>query len=951
MRKKRLLIAFLVVALGLSSATPSLLSTKQGTALLLRFLNRKWEGTLSIETLSLNWTQSQTASNITFHNTEGKLIFSSPSLTSTAPLWKILFLSNCGTTHLVSPNCILQDTMLQTAWRPSPSMRTASLSPSLLFAIRSYSGTFLVDHGTLHLQSSHLDPIAFQEIEIKAVLSHFLDLSLHCTTLQQEIPGKIDLIARIEGTSPLITAQGSITSLPVRGIDQLIAQFHPQLNGLWLNLLGATIDLDGSCVYKPSHCEFDLAAKSPQFSAQLSMHSEGGMISLKNPGLIKVTLPPPSFLKFSHLFPALKPLMLQKPVTLLLNIAELSMPPPQKIEDFRAMHVDFTLSTDSPSFWSINEHPITATQISLHGSSPCFSKELMAQVDLNLASAQHALSCQLSTTLDPARILTLTGPVIYKRDQSPPIQCDLEQCQIAFQPFKLMGAANFPLKTQPLFSALFGSSLQCKFKLDPSQSIYLDLRSPSLSFNTVCFLKDQILTSRKADGEWTLTESSYPVLDQILTGKASPFQLKQPATFRFHVTDACIPLNTPKDWRLNIAAQVPLLEMLDTTTQETLSLSQSTVSFSPQEWNLSSTLQMGASSGSIYCTGHLNSPPNTPLSDLEGRFQIKATQFPTRFLDILARIQGNTQSPFSTLFGKTLDTICSIDLNHLTGPVTLSIQSAHTQLSLDGKCESGSLLLHKPFTLKTKITPEISCLLVNKSLQSQDPVLLEISPTGSSIPFYPFDAKNFTIPHAKLLLGKINCRNEGNVSTTLKLLKADNNSKDLMLWFAPIDCSIKSGLIDFERTEILINQAWEIALWGKTNLVKDKVDMVLGLPAATLSRAFGIDKLPADYVLTIPIRGSIQNVEIDSGKASAKIAMLLAWQHKDLVGKNPAGAIFGEVLGQLAQLPDKDVKVPPARHPFPWETSRSPKKEAKPSKKRHFTLKEKPLKQLLKVIR
>lgn len=944
-RRQRLLIAFFIITLGLACATPSLLSTKQGTTLLLRMLNRKWEGTLSVESLSLNWMKPQKASNITFLNAEGKPIFSSPSLTSTAPLWRLLFLSDCGITHLVSPSCVLQETL--TAWHPYPAMRTASLSPFLLFSIGSYSGTFLVDNGTLHLLAPNLDPITFQEIELKAVLSRFIDLSLHCKTIQQEIQGKIDLVARIEGSSPLITAQGSIASLPVRGIDQLVAQFYPDLAGVWVNLIGATIDLKGSCVYKPAHFEFDLAATSPQFSAGLSMHTEGEMISLKNPGLIKVTLPPPSFLKFSNVFPVLKPFMLQKPVTLLLNIAELSMPPPQKIEDFRAMHVDFTLSTDGPSSWLINEHPITATTVSLHGH---FDKQLTTEVDLTLASAQHQLSCQLSTTLNPARILDITGPVTYTRNGSPPVQCHLEQCQIAFQPFKLMGIANVPFDNQPLFSALFGSTLQCKFKLDPSQSIYLDLKSPALSFNTVCFLKDQVLTSRHADGEWTLRESAYPVLDQILTGKSSPFQLKQPATFRFHVSDAYFPLNAPKDWRLNVAAQVPLLEMLDTTTQETLTLSQSTFSFAPQEWNLNSTLQMGTSSGSIYCAGHLNSPPNTPFSDLNGRFQVKATQFPTRFLDILARIQGNTQSPFSTLFGKTLDTTCSIDLNHLTGPVTLSVQSAHTNISLDGKCESGILHLLKPFTAKTKITPEISRLLVNKSIQSQDPVLLEIAPTGATIPFYPFDAKNLTLPHAKLLLGKIHCRNEGNVSTTLKLLKAENNPKDLMLWFAPIDCSIKSGLIDLERTEILINQAWEIALWGKTNLVKDKVDMVLGLPAPTLAKAFGIDKLPADYVLTIPIKGSIKNVEIDSGKASAKIAMLLAWQHKDLAGKNPAGAIFGEVLGQLAQLPDRDIKVPPAKHPFPWETSRPPK-ESRPAKKRHFTLKEKPLKQLLKVMR
>ena len=127
----------------------------------------------------------------------------------------------------------------------------------------------------------------------------------------------------------------------------------------------------------------------------------------------------------------------------------------------------------------------------------------------------------------------------------------------------------------------------------------------------------------------------------------------------------------------------------------------------------------------------------------------------------------------------------------------------------------------------------------------------------------------------------------------------------------------------------------------------------------TLEKAFGIQGLPKGYVLTLPMKGPLNNVKIDSSKATSKIALLLAWQHRglanDALGGGPAGAFAGELLGKLATLPDKNAKVPPAKHPFPWEEGKSRSKKAtsdrSEGKKRYFKGNEKPLKQILKVIR
>ena len=135
------------------------------------------------------------------------------------------------------------------------------------------------------------------------------------------------------------------------------------------------------------------------------------------------------------------------------------------------------------------------------------------------------------------------------------------------------------------------------------------------------------------------------------------------------------------------------------------------------------------------------------------------------------------------------------------------------------------------------------------------------------------------------------------------------------------------------------------------DFVDDKVDMVLGLTPQTLKEAFGIKNLPEHYMLHIPLKGTTSDVKINTAKATAKIAALLAWQQKDIAGEifgGPAGAIVGELLNNLGALPDKNSNSPPAKHPFPWEENKPQTNEKKTGALKGG---EKPLKQLMKILR
>jgi hypothetical protein len=538
--------------------------------------------------------------------------------------------------------------------------------------------------------------------------------------------------------------------------------------------------------------------------------------------------------------------------------------------------------------------------------------------------------------------------------------------------------------------------------------VSIQASTPLLNFKAALVADGKALQLQggQSQASWKLTPESYLLIDRFFSGQRTgnlPFTLQEASPFSLTCSSLYIPLRSPPPATRSLSDRIPMiasdlspfqiavqgksssLSFIDAASQENIQLNNSTFSLSkegsqsPVQFIVSSgvTSQIGSStkseigkSGSLNVSSTidrmLNDQGEFDLATLSGKLSLTLSQFPSKVLDIAARIQGKAQSPFSTLFGDIINAEAAADLNALTGPIALSFNSPHTRFSLEGKLDKGTLLLEQPLHAQALVTAEMSRLFLRELnplsisyIYSQGPVTLEVSPAGFQLPLHPYDPARINVPQARIELGRIHCLNEGNINTALALLKSKQFSKDkeLMLWFTPIDLHVDQGQIDIERTEILVADTFDIAIWGKFNMVNDYVDMLLGLPSPTLQKAFGIKGLPENYVLTIPMKGPADKVQIDTGKATAKVALLLAWQQSTLAGAaagGPAGALVGGLLGKLATLPDKDVKVPPAKHPFPWESGKSASRKSSSfteGKKKHFKGKEKPLKQILKVIR
>ncbi|MBS0620752.1 MAG: hypothetical protein JSS61_04765 [Verrucomicrobia bacterium] len=469
------------------------------------------------------------------------------------------------------------------------------------------------------------------------------------------------------------------------------------------------------------------------------------------------------------------------------------------------------------------------------------------------------------------------------------------------------------------------------------------------------------LQGKEAGIVWTLTPEGYAALDP-----SSPFSLKEASTLQIELSRLVLPASPQITWdlgqlQLQANAVAGSLIFSDKRSTEGIELKDTRfrVESNPLQLSLSTAVMQGTKRGSLSLKAAASELSN--LSQLSCDVELALQQFPTRALDVLARAQGRNDSPFTALFGGTIDMTGRLNLKEFTGPISLSIQSQLTRASMKGKFASGALLLDEPIHAQMQITPEVSRLVLKEvnplnisQFYSKDPVTVEIPATGFYLPIYPKNLQKMALPSSRIELGQIYCQSEGNLKTALSILKSKQSGRELMVWFAPLDFSVRQGVASVERTEILLADTYDIAIWGNFDLSKNYVDMLLGLPGETLYKAFGVKNLPENYVLTIPMRGPADNVEVDTGSATSKITLLLAWQHANKatgIGKTPGGAIIGGLIQTFATLPDSDAKVPPAKRPFPWEVRRSKTSDEPRHKGRHFKQNDKPWKQILKVVK
>lgn len=475
-------------------------------------------------------------------------------------------------------------------------------------------------------------------------------------------------------------------------------------------------------------------------------------------------------------------------------------------------------------------------------------------------------------------------------------------------------------------------------KLDIKEQLYtFDLSSPLVKTQGLARWdkKKGQLTASSIPISFTLTQANYAFIRSLT--KLPALTLAEPSVFHGMIHQ--LSLNTKTKGFFPTLNKSSLVFHTELTSDKLLLTSSSEVS-------LISPLQIQVKASEEHISSQIQAiisakKQGSFFSDISWEKQtealhteIKASELPSYLLEGIV-----PQISLQRLCGPSIELTLNAKLMARNGSLSVEMLSPYSSFSLQGQLQKETITLDKP--LYCQLSKEAGAYALEEifpSLQPKNPISIKVA-AGETLSFsYPFLFTQWVIPTLELEMGKVLCHKQSFASSLFNLLKLHQFDTTVLfnLWIAPITMHIDKSLITVERVELLLADLYEIAIWGK---IKDHLlKMKIGLPASTLTKAFQIPNLPDDYVLALTLEGNIENPEINLKKAAAKIAALFICQQN----KNPLNILFPPCKSL------QKTSIPPAKHPFPWEQKTA---FAKNKNSKRFKQDDKPLEQLLKVIR
>lgn len=297
-------------------------------------------------------------------------------------------------------------------------------------------------------------------------------------------------------------------------------------------------------------------------------------------------------------------------------------------------------------------------------------------------------------------------------------------------------------------------------------------------------------------------------------------------------------------------------------------------------------------------------------SKLDFSLQLDIEQFPLTLID----------QKLDEILGPELDLFGSLSMKEGSGPIDLTIATENLEATLRGTFSQNTLTLREPLIAHLNLTENMSQYLLKDAgplflngISNTDPIVLQIEPEGFSFPLNQ-SLKHLKIVKGSLDLGRCKCQNNEDLAAMIGILKRDRlgDYSTSRVWLTPFEFSVANGIIQTGRVDALLADTIHVCTWGNIDLLRDKLDMTLGLTETALRRSFKIKDLPKNYLLTVDVRGSTIAPEIQKASIAAKIAALVGSQKMEKRG----------VLGSLANIflsPKVEENTPEPIHPLPWD--------------------------------
>lgn len=285
--------------------------------------------------------------------------------------------------------------------------------------------------------------------------------------------------------------------------------------------------------------------------------------------------------------------------------------------------------------------------------------------------------------------------------------------------------------------------------------------------------------------------------------------------------------------------------------------------------------------------------------------------FPSKFLHIWPLMDNLP----AIVLGDRFDSNISCHLTNGSGDLFFSLSSPLSKIRLNAKVTDDILELNQPFEGEISITPELSNIIFQKTtfrpISSKGPIKIQINRDGTSIPLRDFAIDKIEIPSARVSLGQTIFLNAESLSNILGFIQMQVRANDhVPIWFQDAPIQISKGILQINRTELLVDRRYEIATWGNIDFKQKEpyAKMYIGITKQALEQAFNISNLPDNYTLPLPVDGPLTNLKIHKSKAAKTLAVLIGKEQLPIKGLLPPDLFT-----------DDSIPIPPPRKPFPWK--------------------------------
>lgn len=318
--------------------------------------------------------------------------------------------------------------------------------------------------------------------------------------------------------------------------------------------------------------------------------------------------------------------------------------------------------------------------------------------------------------------------------------------------------------------------------------------------------------------------------------------------------------------------------------------------------------------------------------------EAKSKSLPAGLFCQLACFREDSRKRLEALFGETLETNVKAHLKKMNGPVEVFLKGENGRLKLDAQLNNGIVKLNTPFEIEIQVTPKLGTSLLEEVLpilagvvSAENPVTISVDPKGFSMPIFPFALEKVRMDNATINLGKMLFTKSGDLGDIFDLLKPSSQDA-LTVWFTPAYLSLQDGVMRLKRMDMLMIGKYPIALWGKVDTVKDRVDMRIGISGAALAQAINIGNIDPSTLMQIPLTGTMNNNGIDKAKTAARMSALVAQSQ---------GGAHGLLIGAFLDIAGgslSEEKAPePTTQPLPWANlmkSREKSEQSSPEEKK-----------------